>query len=647
MQSPTLGGLLTRQDSRRFVGRDRELAAIVALLTDDDPPACVAFVHGPGGIGKSTLLREVARRGADAGYDVVTIDGSAHAADPTGLSEELRQPAGAARPLVLIDGYEHITAVGPALRDEILPALPAQARVVIAGRRPPERGWTTGGWEALTMVLPLGPFGAAESRDLLQRLDVPEPARDELVRWARGLPLALAVAGDAVRSGARVDVATLDDDHAVAHALLNGLAGDELGGADGDVLAVAAIASAVDARLIAAALPGIDPDHAAEWLASRSFATVTAGRVRLHERVAAALRTHLLAADPLRDRDLRRRIGDHLHDRAAVGEPALVGEVISLIRDSAVRRSFAIDTGDRYRIDRVRPDDAAHAVAAMDARDTDWWPAIARFFEQAPDTVAVARDADGALAGFAITVTPADAPSWCDGDPVLGPWLTHARGAVPDGNVLLWRNTVDLVGDPIVPALLRTACLQLSGLPNVRFIYGFCDADDAEAQALSRAIGAVVMPELTVRDRGRDVECHLVDHGPGGMLAGVLRLLYLDLGLPAPPARDPGEVAAATVRDALRAYHDPVALAASPLARGATVDARAASVRALLQEGVDAAFGPSVGDAIDAETIRLGYMSGDGHAAAALRLHLSRSSYFRRLADASERLARYIISRRG
>src|SRR3954447_17069440 len=53
-------------DQQRFVGRTAELAFFDGLLVDD-PPASVVLVHGPGGIGKSTLLREVGRRAAASG----------------------------------------------------------------------------------------------------------------------------------------------------------------------------------------------------------------------------------------------------------------------------------------------------------------------------------------------------------------------------------------------------------------------------------------------------------------------------------------------------------------------------------------------------------------------------------------------------
>jgi hypothetical protein len=156
------------------------------------------------------------------------------------------------------------------------------------------------------------------------------------------------------------------------------------------------------------------------------------------------------------------------------------------------------------------------------------------------------------------------------------------------------------------------------------------------------------VPELDARDGERVVQCHLLDHGPGGLLDSVRALVYRDLGLPAPePAPSDGERSADVVRDALRAFHDPVALAASPLARGATGAERAASVRDLLRDAAGTAFGESDDERLLRATIARGYLDPyGGHDKAALDLHVSRTTYFRRLATATARVARYVLEQR-
>jgi predicted ATPase len=62
---PSLGDHLAAIDARRFTGRTGLLSRFDRLLAGDGPER-VALVHGPGGIGKSAVLRAVGRRAAAA-----------------------------------------------------------------------------------------------------------------------------------------------------------------------------------------------------------------------------------------------------------------------------------------------------------------------------------------------------------------------------------------------------------------------------------------------------------------------------------------------------------------------------------------------------------------------------------------------------
>lgn len=59
----TLADHLAALDRDRFRGRGAELARLEEILAGATPQR-VVFLHGPGGIGKSTVLREVMRRAA-------------------------------------------------------------------------------------------------------------------------------------------------------------------------------------------------------------------------------------------------------------------------------------------------------------------------------------------------------------------------------------------------------------------------------------------------------------------------------------------------------------------------------------------------------------------------------------------------------
>jgi hypothetical protein len=106
--------------------------------------------------------------------------------------------------------------------------------------------------------------------------------------------------------------------------------------------------------------------------------------------------------------------------------------------------------------------------------------------------------------------------------------------------------------------------------------------------------------------------------------------------VPGPPLRPATEAA---VRDALREFHDPVALAANPLAEGSDVARRAEFVRARLTAALPTAFGRSASEQRLRRLIERSYLDPTGgHRRAMSEAHLSRSTYYRRLGEATARL---------
>ena len=148
-QSFRLADRLAAAGRGRFVGREAELELFRSALLAAEPTFAVLHLHGPGSVGKTTLLREYARLAAESGRPLVRLDGRNVAPSPPGfllaLHQALGLEEGGATSIVsnwppdgvlLIDTYETLASLDTWLRETFLLQLPGRNLVVIAGRNP-------------------------------------------------------------------------------------------------------------------------------------------------------------------------------------------------------------------------------------------------------------------------------------------------------------------------------------------------------------------------------------------------------------------------------------------------------------------------------------------------------------------------------
>ena len=547
----------------------------------------------------------------------------------------------------------------------MLPALPERAIVVLASRTAPEADWHQSGWENVTVDMPLAPLSHADAVTLLHQRGLQSEATvADIVGWADGAPLALVLAGDVAANDPSWSVDRVAERPDVVRTLLQRIGQTELDGGNLDVAAVAALSRSTTRGLLRDVLPDVDAEAAEAWLRSLSFSDVSGPGVTLHDLARVALRADLRLRAPERERELRRRIADHLYTRALAGNPWLITDLADLVDNPALRWGFGAEGSVDYRVDEPRAGDVEAIADRMIARATTaWWDATKILFERMPERCVVARDRDDEIAGFCIAVTPDNAPAAADEDAVLGDWLRHAREHVQDGNALLWSDSIDLTsevgGDPSSPvlSLLNTAAFLRSGLTSPRYLYLPIDPDNAPAVAFSKGVGAVHIPELDIVLKGKAQQCHVFDTGDGGLVASLRAAVYAELGLvPDAGPRQQGRrvddqtptvtVTADTIKDVLRNLHRPLELADSPLAQGGSPEERAASVRRLVEDAVQRAFGASADEELLRSIVRRGYLDpAASHESVAEDLYLSRATYFRRLRQASNRVAAWILAR--
>jgi hypothetical protein len=390
-------------DADRFVARESELR-IARDVLDDVTPSRVLYVHGPGGIGKSALLRAVGRLATGAGVALVALDARA---TPEEFDREIAGvlDAPVVPTLVVVDEADLLGSRLAAVRDRLLDALPDTCRLAFGGRAGLDRAWREHGLDAIVVDVPLRPLSASESARLLVARGVEAALQPEIVAWAQGSPLALTVAST-------VPTQPLGPTAAVAlEVRLTGwLAGRPILDVPSEVLEVAAIAPVVDARLLAAALPARPTRAAMRQLAALPVVERVGDRAMLHAVLAAAIRARLAQTAPARSRLLTRRIVEHLGSRARLGDIQALIELSQFVTDAQLRQAISNQPSPVLYPDRPRSGELATFGRAQGFDRFDDWAELVGWAERGQDYTLVVRRIDGSVVLFGAFVRAVDVP---------------------------------------------------------------------------------------------------------------------------------------------------------------------------------------------------------------------------------------------
>jgi hypothetical protein len=255
-----------------FVGRAEALAAFRSVVTADpfSVTTAVIFVHGPEGVGKSTLLQRFADMAREVGRQVAQV--SAKDMDPSRetfaaqAGSVLDDPAG----VMIVDNFERCQELEPWLADELLPRLPVGALVVLAGRRPPGSRWREDlGWARALHTVRLDNLTPVEARELLDRLQVKSNLHDRLLALTHGHPLALRLAAEVVKRG-DTSARAWKPDQALLRQLVERLVGDAPSPPHRRALEVCAHSLATTEAMLRAVV-GEEAPYLFDWLRRQSF----------------------------------------------------------------------------------------------------------------------------------------------------------------------------------------------------------------------------------------------------------------------------------------------------------------------------------------------------------------------------------------
>ncbi len=322
----SLSELEARADETLFVGRavEREL---FATLLKDDAKLRVLHLVGPGGIGKSGLLRALERDARTAGHETSFVDARAEAQNRDGLHALLaraglektrgRRRAGSLH-VIFVDTAEHLAALESLLASEVVRRCQAHHRVVIAGRANPGIAWTTRAtWGSAVVARRVGPLTDREANELLRRRAVPAHLRAAIRVAGRGYPLVLTLAAD---SNVAEALSAWGDRTEPMPELMSMVCDSLLAGLTPGQAAAIELASLVrtlDEDGLRAIDGGKDAHATFDWLRSLSIVETSARGVFLHDLARDAVLHTLKWRRPERFRELFRAAFHFTTSRAA------------------------------------------------------------------------------------------------------------------------------------------------------------------------------------------------------------------------------------------------------------------------------------------------------------------------------------------
>jgi hypothetical protein len=618
-QQPRIADRLAAAWRGRFVGRQAELALFREALLADEPPFVVLHLHGPGGVGKTTLLREFARIAAECGRTTVRLDGRDVEPSPTGFLRAFRQALAldadesSAMPpdwpddgVLLVDTYETLVALDTWLRDTFVPQLPARSMVVLAGRNAPAPAWRTDlDWADLAAIVPLRNLRPDESETYLATRGIPAARHAAALAFTHGHPLALALVADALGRGEEPGSFDPASEPEVVRFLLERLVRDVPDARHRQALEVCVLARVTTERLLAEALGEDDARDLFAWLRDLTF--VEQGQYGLfpHDLAREVLAANARWRDLAGFRRLGWRINRSLQARIArsggVEQQRLQLEALYALRtDPTMDGFFNLDALEGVYAEPATAADADTIVALVRGHEGDASAAIARhWFERQPQAFRVFRAGTDEPFGFmAHLALHLAAPEDLAADPAATAAMAFVRRygpAAPGEEILHLRFQMHREAYQAITVALNLTAMNIVThvltRPNMAWNFvAFADPDFWQPHFTGLNWPRAPEADFTVGGRCYGVFAHDWRVGPATTwMARERPTMPFDPAYRAAPAL-PGfsrDAFVAAVRQALRDYTRPDRLAANPLLRARQVGGTPDALRERLREAAE------------------------------------------------------------
>lgn len=675
--------LMRRNEKEGFVGRARELAILRQELAGGNENWRLVHVHGPSGIGKTTLLRAFAR---ESGIETLMIAGEAcptpdrflnqlrerlieqgwepppasPSPDDAALAESLNMAAMSRQGLILfIDTYEACKPIEPWLRDRWLPQLAIDVRVCTAGRYPHGEEWLRApGWNGLVHNLRLGPLNRqAVERYALSRGIAEGHVRESIERFSQGIPMALTLACDAA---AQYGPDVLREGvwrRQTIHALCGMLLQDMKDSLEKRLLDAASVLRRFDQELLEAVAGAEIADEAFRALCKLPFigfsdeggwrvATAVREWVKTDLRSRAPETAELYESRALRALQVRLAAAPTAHQRRLIVElldwhesrQGRQGERIPLATRPAVEADLAL---------LEKPCRDGRCASSPCLHKTLHPELYSRTLRRAaPASFTVVETDDTPVGFYALVPLVTDTRSLLQHSSVFRAFLTQSPQQ--DDEYLLWLDCAfPRLESPLFGDLLRRLLPELAGkliatvtsnsyCADVYTTIGFRRIPWADADCAGGSL--MLAYQIDLREKKPAIPLHgrLQAAIPSTSVSLQETASLLKRALSHPTALD----ADASLQRALAGLD---IINPNALPEGSA----ALAVRQTVSAHLEKMSGGTEEERLQAHAIRLAYIQRAGtHETIALRINLSQSTYYRYVKKGFERLASYVLNER-
>lgn len=605
-----LADRLLASQRKHFVGRNAERELFLTALLGQELPFAVLYLHGPGGIGKTTLLSEYAREAAGTGAPVLRLDGRNIQPSPASFlqafwralgCEDADTPLAALarhpRSVVLIDTYEALSSLDAWLRETFLPQLPEQTLVVIAGRKPADPAWRHDpGWLDLVRIVSLRNLRPEEGRAYLRARDVPDDEQADALAFTHGHPLALALVAEVLARDETAGIFRLDDAPNVVGALLERFVEEAPSPLHRAALEICAQTRITTEALLASVLGEEDARHIFDWLRSLSFIEEHPDGIFPHDLARDVMEADLRWRNPQRYREVHGQVRDFIVGRLSATsgweQASAFFDLFYLHRNNPfIRPYYDWDSLGTAYTETASADDFPFILSRIERYEGPESAEIARYWlERQPEAFEMFRGPGHSTIGFIASLAMHETgPEDCLVDPALATaWeFVNRQGGARPGDVFLhhrfWcgEDTYQVVSPALNMIALVSARRWLT-TPNLTWTFLTCaDGDQWNPMFSYHYIRRLPEVDFTVGGHSYAIFFHdwraeppvpwldmmadreLATDITEEMLAASLAPAQLVLSQP--DFTD-------AVRQALRDFHRPDLLAANPLLRSRLVE---------------------------------------------------------------------------